>query len=73
MEVAKAGEGDKILEELEVSRILFEVYEGGVVCLLFPFLGFPGLTFPKFIHQGMTFIVCPLTSWMIQCVIDIMA
>lgn len=30
VEVRKSGEGDRILEELEVSRALFEVYEGGV-------------------------------------------
>lgn len=44
-----------ILEEMEMSRVLFEIYDGGVVSSIFYF-GIAIDTF-QFIHQGRTYIV----------------
>jgi hypothetical protein len=52
------GRAPSILEEVEVSRAMFEVYEGGVVCtnLWAPASDTDRLY--QFMHQGLTFIVC---------------
>jgi DEAD/DEAH box helicase domain-containing protein len=52
------GRAPSILEEVEVSRAMFEVYEGGVVRtdLWEPTLDADRLY--QFMHQGLTFIVC---------------
>lgn len=56
----QSGGNASIIEEVEISRALFELYEGGVVChfncLLIdaPFLLSSLL---QFIHQGLTYIV----------------
>ena len=36
-EVSYGGISTKTLEEVEISRAIFELYEGGVVCYLFSF------------------------------------
>jgi Distinct helicase family with a unique C-terminal domain including a metal-binding cysteine cluster len=59
LDITKARQSDTsatILEEVEVSRAMFEIYEGAVVRFLF--YGWLKLrASPQFIHQGLTFIV----------------
>lgn len=47
----------KLIEEIEVSRALFEVYEGGVVRTARIRTRNKTHLFRQFIHQGLTFIV----------------
>ena len=54
----QSGGSANIIEEVEISRALFELYEGGVVCFINSFLIVcPIHTPPQFIHQGLTYIV----------------
>jgi len=46
-----------ILEEVECSRALFELYEGGVVCITLSYSQHGSYPEKKFMHQGETFIV----------------
>src|ERR1700722_2574707 len=50
------GGSAKAIEEVEFSRALFELYEGGVVNFAFHFAVTSHLHL-QFIHQGLTFIV----------------
>ncbi|KAG5645882.1 hypothetical protein DXG03_005029 [Asterophora parasitica] len=59
MNVTKAGHLT-ILEEVETSRAMFEVYEGGVVSgnvLMSHESIIDAQSFAKFMHQGLTFVV----------------
>ena len=52
----------RTLEEIEISRALFEIYEGAVVSLTCVMVFVVALKMLQFIHQGMTFMVSgPLT------------
>ncbi|KAK0448318.1 P-loop containing nucleoside triphosphate hydrolase protein [Desarmillaria tabescens] len=64
-----------ILEEMEMSRVLFEIYDGGVVCSIFYFCNHYLTLSSKFIHQGTTYIVKELrhsakTATLIQKDVD---
>ena len=47
----------KLVEEIEISRALFEVYEGGVVRTIRLGGGNQTHRFYQFMHQGLTFVV----------------
>lgn len=51
------GRAPSILEEVEVSRAMFEVYEGGVVRTDLWVAASDANKFCQFMHQGLTFIV----------------
>jgi hypothetical protein len=61
IDVTRVGLPDgvpRILEEIELSRAIFEVYEGGVVRHQFPLIrDRPLRACLQFLHQGLTFIV----------------
>lgn len=60
--VGKPGGVARILENIEVSRAWFELYEGAVVRSPIHY-GIPSkLMFDQFIHQGVTFVVCTLVG-----------
>ena len=47
----------KLVEEIEISRALFEVYEGGVVRTMWFWRSNKTHCFHQFMHQGLTFVV----------------
>lgn len=49
----------KILEEIEISRALFELYEGAIVCQRRILKGTSADLSLQFTHQGLTFLVRP--------------
>lgn len=57
VDVTKGGGRAKIIEEVELSRALFEIYEGGVVGTLYLCEAKDLHFYLQFIHQGLTFIV----------------
>lgn len=55
-----------ILEEVDISRAMFEIYEGGVVRTELWKLSLETNRIFQFMHQGLTFIVCMLSCYILH-------